>query len=485
MKFVDETLRDSHQSLWATRMKTKSMLPIAKTIDEAGFDGVMVGGGAIFEACIKFLNENPWERFKLLKQLMPNSSLGFLLRGRGLFAWDIYPDDVVRLTVQRLEKNGISWLTVFDALNDVDNMKCAIQEAKKVGMQVNGGLMFTVSPVHTDEYFANKAQEFIESGSDVILINDSSGLLTAERTKSLIRAIRKKIGQVEIKFHAHGSTGLATESYHAAIDSGVNMIDTLTAPLSQGYSLPATSEMLDYVYRSGKNGGLKEKNVQMIDDYIRWVAYKENKPLSQQIEFDQQYYDRFVEHQVPGGMMSNLENQLRELGVEHRLPEVLEEAGRVRKELGYPVMVTPLSQIVGVQATLNVIGGERYGSIPKELRNYALGYYGEFAAPIDPNVLDKILRDKDLERQPGIDLSKPLLDKVRKEHGAFSTDEDLLLATFYNQKTLKNFYSNLENLDLLSTYQTPLSEFIKELVKNRNIKSFNIAKGDLRISYNS
>lgn len=485
MKFVDETLRDGHQSLWATRMKTKSMLPIVKTIDEAGFDGVMVGGGAIFETCIKFLNEDPWERFRLLKQLMPNSSLGFLLRGRGLFAWDIYPDDVVRLTVQRLYKNGIGWITVFDALNDVGNMKCAIKEAKNVGMQVNGGLMFTVSPVHTDEYFANKAHEFIKSGCDTVSINDASGLLTPNRTKSLIRTIKSKIGHIEIKFHAHDSTGLATENYHAAIDSGVDIVDTLATPMSQGYSLPGTPEILDYVNRSGMNGGLKEDNIRRIDDHIRWVTYTENKPLGQPIEFNQEYYNRFVEHQVPGGMMSNLESQLRELGLEHRLPEVLEEAGRVRKELGYPVMVTPLSQVVGVQATLNVVTGERYKNIPQELRNYALGYYGELAAPIDPNVLDKILRDGDIEKKIDVDLSKPTLDKIRKEHGPFSTDEDLLLATFYNQKILKNFYKNKENLDILSTYQTPISELVKELVRNRNIKSFDIAKGDLHLSYKS
>ena len=482
MKIVDETLRDSHQSLWATRMKTKSMIPIAKTIDEAGFDGVMVGSGAVFETCIKFLNENPWERFNLLNQTMPNSSLGFLLRGRGLFAWDIYPDDVVRLTVQRLKKNGISWLTIFDALNDVNNLKCSIEAAKEEGMEVNGGLMFTISPVHTDEYFANKAKQFIDSGCDVISINDASGLLTPERTKSLIRAIREKLGQVEIKFHAHGSTGLATDSYQAAMDADVDIIDTVALPVSQGYSLPATVEILDYLEQKGMRHLVKEDNVHMIDDYMCWVAYKEDKPLGKRIHFNQEYYDSFVGHQVPGGMMSNLENQLKELGMGHKLPEVLEEAGRVREELGYPVMVTPLSQIVGVQATLNVIGEERYGNIPLELKNYARGHYGEFAAPIDPFVMDRIFKDKEVEQGPGLDMSRPMLDEVRREHGPLS-DDDLLLATFYNQKVLKNFYKNKEDLSLLSAYHTPLAAFVKELVKNRNVKSLKLTKGDLKLSY--
>lgn len=485
MKFVDETFRDGHQSLWATRMKTKSMLPIAKIIDEAGFDGVMVGSGAVFETCIKFLNENPWERFRLLQDAMPNSSLGLLLRGRGLFGWEIYPDDVVKLTVQQLKKNGISWLTVFDALNDVNNLKCSVQEAKNVGMQVNGGLMFTISPVHTDEYFANKAQQLIDCGCDVIGINDSSGLLTAKRTKTLIKAIKEKIGNVDIKFHAHDSTGLATESYYAAIDSGVDIIDTLASPVSKGYSLPATSEMYEYLRQQGKSINVKKENIDLVDDYIHWVAYKEKKSIPKKIKFNQKYYDRFVEHQVPGGMMSNLENQLKELGVEHRLDEVLLEAGRVREELGYPVMVTPLSQIVGVQATLNVLSGERYGSIPKELYNYALGHYGELAAPIDVNVLDKILRGKEKDEQDKIDLTKPLLNEIKNKYGTFKSDKDLLLATFYSQNVLKDFYAKEVSLTNISMERSPLSELVQELVKNNKIKTFNLNKGDLCMSYSS
>jgi oxaloacetate decarboxylase alpha subunit len=222
-----------------------------------------------------------------------------------------------------------------------------------------------------------------------------------------------------------------------------------------------------------------------IDDYIRWVTYKEKKPLGRHVQFNQQYYDEFVEHQVPGGMMSNLHNQLTELGLEHKLPEVLEEAGRVRQELGYPVMVTPLSQIVGLQATLNVIGEERYASIPTKLRNYALGHYGELAGSIDPNVIDKIIRDQDVDTPSGIDVAEPMLDKIRKKHGPFSSKEDLLLATFYDQKTLQNFYINKEDLNQLSIYETPLSAFVRELAKTRKVRALKLTKGDLHLSYQS
>jgi pyruvate/oxaloacetate carboxyltransferase len=221
----------------------------------------MVGSAAVFETCIKFLNENPWERFKLFRQLMPQSSLGFLIRGKVLFGWNFYPDDVVSLTFQCLKKNGINWVTIFDALNDTNNLKWPIKVAKELGMEVNGALMFTISPVHTDEYYAKKAKKFIENGSDIVSIQDASGLLTPERTRSLKFKPYVMKWQVEIKFHGHCNTGLANESYYSAIDAGVDIIDTLTAPLSQGNSLPSTLEMMDYVYQVGQSCKIQEKYV--------------------------------------------------------------------------------------------------------------------------------------------------------------------------------------------------------------------------------
>jgi oxaloacetate decarboxylase alpha subunit len=286
-----------------------------------------------------------------------------------------------------------------------------------------------------------------------------------------------------LAFFAHSSTGLSGACYGEAMEGGIDILKTVTLPLAYGYSLPAAIDMLHLAREKGITVRVHERRLNEIDDYFYWSAYKENKPLGQPVAFHPDEYKKFAAHQIPGGMMSNLENQLSELGLFHKMPEVLEEAARVRHELGYPVMVTPFSQLVGVQAVFNVVEGQRYRTVPQELRLYVRGAYGRPAAPIDPNVIDPILAGDDQEPiDPSEGFQEPLVSKVRAEQGPFASDEELLLAIFNTRETMEKFYQHRKTIELHPPVQKPLAFLIKELAKRGDIKMVNIQKGHLKIS---
>lgn len=392
LQFLEETLRDGQQSLWANRMTTASMLPVAPMMDKAGFKKINTLSASAFEVCLRFLFEDPWERLQLLNKLIPRTPLNFLVRSRNLMGWQIFPDDVVELFLKSLKKIGIQWIMVFDALNDMNNIAWHFHIGRKIGLKVSAMLVFSESPVHTDQYYIEKAKEATSLGVDDLALVDASGLLTPKRTAALVPAIKQAMPpDMELEFIAHCGTGLGVESNIEALKTGaVDAIATTSLPLAYGNSLPSTSEMLFHATQMGYEASLDGDLVRKIDDYFFWVAYKEKQPVGQKVKFNRVAYKKYAGHQIPGGMMSHLVSQLKEVGLAHRLPDVLEEAGRVREELGYPVMVTPFSQFVGVQAVLNLIQKERYWSVPHEMRLYARGYYGKSAAPIEPNVLDRI-----------------------------------------------------------------------------------------------
>ncbi|WP_180953535.1 pyruvate carboxylase subunit B [Bacillus sp. T33-2] len=482
LEFVDETLRDGQQSLWATRMKTESILPVARAFNKAGFHYVTSISGAAFETCVKFLGENPWDRLRLLRQQIPDTPLSVLLRGRNVLGWKRFPDDVVELTIRALKNIGIDWIMVFDGLNDIRNLEWHIKVAKSYGMKVNGALVYSESPVHTDEYFAEKARHFKRLGVDSIMLEDASGVLTPQRTKSLMASLRRAAGEVELQFQSHCSTGQANECYIEAIKEGIDVASTAALPLSEGESVPSHIKIIHDARKLGIDVGLDERYINELDDYLHWVAYKEQKPVGKSEPFNQIEFDKYVSHQIPGGMMSNLVSQLKDLGIENRLPEVLEEAGRVRQELGYPVMVTPLSQLVGVQATFNVLEGKRYHTVPEDLRLYVRGYYGEFAAPIDQNVLDRVLRDGESDMlDPTSNFNDEYIKKARAELGHTMSDEDLLLNIFNSKRTMNEFYQNQKNLKLPISTSQPLIELIKELEKRRNVRSFFVQNGSYKV----
>jgi oxaloacetate decarboxylase alpha subunit len=484
--FEDESFRTGPQSLWATRMRTETMLGIAPKVDAAGFTKVCVTSAAAFETAVMYLFEDPWERLRLLRRLMPKTPLNFFVRSRNLMGWKMLPNDVIELFLKCIQRIGIQWVEVFDGLNDLSMIEWHFRVAKKLRLQRTGHISFTDSPVHTDEYFAAKAMDLVRMGVDVVNLSDPCGAMLPERARSLFIAVRQALnGKAKLGFFAHDCTGVADDCYIEAMQHGVDILKTVSLPLAHGYSLPATIDILSHAQRIGRGVQVDEQRIKEIDDYFFWAAYEEKKPIGKRVQFDPAKYKKYVAHQIPGGMMSNLENQLSELKLLYKLPEVLEEAGRVRQELGYPVMVTPYSQLVGVQAVFNVVEGERYRTVPEELKLYVRGAYGKPAAPIDPNALDRILAGGDQEPiDPSENFSEPLVSKVRVEQGSSLSEEDLLLTIFNTRETMEKFYQNKKTIESHPVVRTPIAFLIKELANRHEIKTVRIQKGSFKIGPN-
>lgn len=472
VNLIDVTLRDAHQSLWSTRMTTAMMLPAAAGLDRAGFEAIDLVGGAVFDVCVRYLCEDPWERMRIMSHAITRTPLIVMTRAQSLFTFEFFPDDVVELTARRIAANGIRYVTPYDALNDVRNMIVPVRASRAAGLYVAGGLVYTLSPVHTDEYYAKKARELLALGVDAVFLKDPSGLLTPDRTRTLVPVLKTALGAVPLQLHSHCLTGLAPLCALEAIRLGVDVVHTAISPLAHGASHPPTEWLVRNARRMGFEVPVDAESLRPVADYFRYVAAREGKPLGRIAEYDPFHYD----HQVPGGMISNLRTQLAELGIAHRLEEILEEVARVRCELGYPIVVSPFAQFVVTQAVLNVVQGERYATVPDEVRKYALGYYGELAAPIDPRVLDRITRgEQPVTARPG-ELLAPAVDRVRSERGPFASDDDLLLATFYNHEQ----YTRLvEARPIVTDYPvalTPLATLVRELAARRNIVSVRVSK---------
>lgn len=472
VSFIDVTLRDAHQSLWSTRMTTAMMLPVAPVLDRLGFEAIDLVGGAVFDVCVRYLLEDPWERMRVMSRAITRTPLIVMTRGQSLFTFEFFPDDVVELTARRIAANGIRYHTPYDALNDIRNLEVPVRAAKAAGLYVAAGIVYTISPVHTDEYYARKAQELVRLGVDAVFLKDPSGLLTPERVKTLIPVLRVAVGSLPLQLHTHCLTGLGPICALEAIRLGIDTVHTATSVLAHGASHPPTEWVAGNARRMGVEVSLDVEGLKPVADHFRYVAAREGKPLGQVAEYDPFHY----EHQVPGGMISNLRIQLRDVGLEHRLDEILEESARVRRELGYPIMVSPFSQFVVTQAVLDVMQGERYRTVPDEIRKYALGYYGELAAPIDPDVLDRIVgKEQPVTARPG-ELLAPAVENVRRERGPFASDDDLLLAIFYSPEQ----YLKLVNARPIKTDypvgRTPLVTLVKELALRRHIAAVHVIK---------
>jgi len=472
VSFIDTTLRDAHQSLWSTRMTTAMMLPVAPILDRLGFEAIDLVGGAVFDVCVRYLLEDPWERMRIMSRVITKTPLIVMTRGQSLFTFELFPDDVVELTAKRIAANGIRYTTPYDALNDIRNLEVPVRAATAAGLYVAAGIVYTISPVHTDEYYAGKARELIRLGVDAVFLKDPSGLLKPERVQTLIPGLRTAVGALPLQLHTHCLTGLGPICALEAIRLGVDTVHTATSVLAHGASQPPTEWVALNARRMGFEVTLNVDGLQPVADHFRYVAAREGKPLGMVAEYDPFHY----EHQIPGGMISNLRSQLRDIGLEHRLDEILEESARVRRELGYPIMVSPFSQFVATQAALNVIQGERYATVPDEIRKYALGYYGQLAAPVDPSVLDRIVgKEQPVTARPG-GLLAPALGRVRRERGPFASDEDLLLAVFYNPEQYAKLVAARPIKTDYPTGRTPLLTLIKELAARRDIASVKLIK---------
>ena len=482
--FVDETLRDGPQSLWATRMKTEYMLGATEWLNRAGFRKVCVTSGAAFETAVKFLRDDPWERLRLLKAYMPDAPIDVLMRSRNLFGWARYPDEVVEVLFRCLRGAGTEWVKVFDGLNCMRNIAAHFRIARKIGLKTSGMLSFSVSPAHTDEHYVDRAVELIGYGVDSITLADPAGILTGARARVLLAALKAAVrGRVPIEFIAHDCMGLAHESHRAALQAGVDTVATASEPLANGESVPSTLDILELARELGVEAALDTEALRRMDDYFHWIAWKEKRSVAERVTFDPVRYERFIGHQIPGGMMSNFRNQLAEAGLAHRIDEVLEEARRVRAELGYPIMVTPFSQFVGVQATFNVMQGERYKTVPEELTLYATGLYGEPPVPIDPNVLDRILSGRpSASTEPEAIFGARILEDFKREHGPFRSDEDMLLQLFYGREQVEALAREKSRRDGRLSLKQPLPLLLEELARIGNLNTLKLEKGPLKLS---
>jgi len=415
-------LRDGHQSLIATRMRTEDMLPICSKLDAIGFWSLEAWGGATFDACVRFLKEDPWERLAKLRKALPNSRIQMLLRGQNLLGYRHYSDDVVSAFVQKSADNGVDVFRIFDAMNDMRNLKTSIESVKKVGKHAEGAISYTTSPVHDVAYFVALAKELEAMGCDTIAIKDMAGLLTPQSTSDLVKALRSAIS-LPIHLHSHATSGLSAMCFLRGIEAGATILDTSNSSFGEGASHPSTESIVAALQGTEYDTGIDLQALQEITAYFREVRKK-----YWQFESDFTGVDtRVLVNQVPGGMISNLSNQLKEQAALDRMDEVLLEIPRVRKDLGYPPLVTPTSQIVGTQAVLNVMTGQRYKSITNEVKNYFSGHYGKSPSAVNAEVKALAIGDAEIITCRPADLLTPEMVKLTSEAERFAQSEEDVL----------------------------------------------------------
>jgi pyruvate/oxaloacetate carboxyltransferase len=438
IEFVDQTLRDAQQSLWGFTMRTDHMTPIAEMMDRVGYRAIATVGSQAFTVQVRNLNEDPWERIRILSKLITRTPLRGSYQIGSLSSFDLStPRDIISLWIKRSVANGIKSFWICDYQADMEKFVYFARIAKAEGAEVVPALMYTSSPAHTNEHWARKTRLIAEAKDyvDRIMIEDASGVITPEGTRDLVSTVRKNCEGLPIEFHSHCNSGLAPLCYLEAIQSGVTTVHTAVAPLANGTSLPATETILRNARRLGYSSDLDEDVLAAVSVHFRKIAGKEGLSIGVPMEYDLFHF----EHQVPGGMMTNLTRQLREVGMEHRLEEILEEVILVRKEFGYPVMATPYSQIVGAQAVENVVSGVRYKQLTDEAIKYVLGYYGEPVVPVDQNIMDRVMglpRTKEfLNWMPEGYLKT--VEELRQEIGPELSDDDLLLRILIPGKPLK------------------------------------------------
>ena len=461
--FIDVTLRDAHQCLWSTRMTTAMMTPILGAIDRAGYAYINILGGAVFDVCVRYLQENPWERIGLLCEHL-STPCDALTRAQSLYTFELFPDDIVALNSHALARRGIEVLTVYDALNDNRNIESSVRSGHEAGMKVNAMMTYTASPVHDDAYYVRCTDELVALAVDFISIKDPTGLLTPDRARTLFPAVVQAAGSIPMQLHSHCQSGLAPEVYEIAMKSGFRFGYTATEPLANGASLPATEDIVGRARRLEFDTSMNDEALAEVASYFHWVSEREGKPRGKIATYSADLY----EHQVPGGMISNLRSQLDTMKLGHRLPEILEEVARVRHDLGYPILVSPFAQYIVTQATLNVVQGERYKTIPDEIRKYARGYYGRLAAKPSAEFLERANIDPSeyVTEAPAAHL-EPAIPRLRAELGAAATDEDVLLAAFYDRKLIEPLRNPAPECRFRTT---PLTELVGFLANRSDIE---------------
>ena len=436
VKIVDTALRDGPQSLIATRITTEEVLAAAKDMDDAGYYAMEVWGGATFDACLRFLNEDPWERLREIRKVCKKTKLQMLFRGQNILGYHHYADDVVEKFVQKSIENGIDIIRVFDALNDIRNLKSAVEATKKYGGHCQIALSYTTSPIHTIEYYVNLAKEIEKLGADSLCIKDMAGVLLPEDAYELISKLKANT-KLPIELHSHCTGGICQMTYMKAIEAGVDIIDTALSPFSDGTSQP-TTEAFNYALKGTKYD--PKLNQEALDKAAATLSKTKQKYLDNGTLNPKSLgvNPNILKYQVPGGMLSNLMSQLKAQGAMDKYDEVLKEVPRVRKDMGYPPLVTPLSQMVGTQAVMNVITGERYKMVPKEIKDYLHGNYGAAPAPVDEAIKKQIIGDDEVITCRPADLLAPEFEAYKEKYKDLAkTDEDVLSIALFENVAIK------------------------------------------------
>ncbi|MDX2378013.1 hypothetical protein M4I32_14550 [Microbacterium sp. LRZ72] len=480
IKIIDTTLRDGHQSLWATRMRTDHIVSMADDFDKVGFEQVDLVAPIQFDVAVRYLKEDPWERVRLAHRNAPNSKFRALIRSRNIAAFDFLADDVIIAWVESLYANGFRVIGSFDGLNDVDNIVPGLIRAKELGASTFGAVSFSESPLHTDELFVSKAIELIEKADvDAIMLKDAGGLLTPDRVRTLVPALKDVIGERSLEVHTHSLTGLAPLVCLEAVELGADALHLSISPLAAGNGQPSVQSVVRDLRTLGYVVNIDDERIETISKKIVQIAEAEDKPLGVPIEYNGLHYM----HQTPGGMLSNFRSQLETAGLADRYDELLVEVARVREELAYPIMITPFAQFVGTQAVMNVMSGERYSVVPNEIKKYALGYYGKLLGPIDPGLREKIIANgaSDIALEPAPIPS--MLPDLRRRHPTESIDVLLLRAMFAGtqvdemQRTVAGG-GNPEEIP------RPVLSLVKALHGMSETGTHTLNAGDLRITLN-
>lgn len=454
---TETVLRDGHQSLMATRLSIEDMLPVLTILDKIGYYSLECWGGATFDACIRFLNEDPWERLRTLKKGLPNTRLQMLLRGQNLLGYRHYADDIVDKFISLSAQNGIDVFRIFDALNDPRNIQQALRAVKKTGKEAQLCIAYTTSPVHTLNYYLSLVKELVEMGADSICIKDMAGILTPKAAKELVSGI-KAMTNLPLIVHTHATSGISEMTYLKVAEAGADIIDTAISSFSGGTSQPATESMAIALTDLGFDTGLDMQEVAKVAEYFNTIRdhYRETGILNPKVKDTE---PKTLIYQVPGGMLSNLLSQLAEQGLADKYEEVLAEVPKVRADLGYPPLVTPLSQMVGTQALMNIISGERYKVVPNEIKDYVRGLYGQSPAPLAEGIKEKIIGDEAVIACRPADLIEPQMIYLRDEIAPYArSEEDVLSYTSFPQQA-RDFLGRRED----PFYDVPVQEVTVQL----------------------
>ncbi|MCY7195303.1 oxaloacetate decarboxylase subunit alpha [Streptococcus dysgalactiae subsp. equisimilis] len=454
---TETVLRDGHQSLMATRLPIEDMLPVLPILDKIGYYSLECWGGATFDACIRFLNEDPWERLRTLKKGLPNTRLQMLLRGQNLLGYRHYADDIVDKFISLSAQNGIDVFRIFDALNDPRNIRQALSAVKKTGKEAQLCIAYTTSPVHTLDYYLSLVKELVEMGADSICIKDMAGILTPKAAKELVAGI-KAITNLPLIVHTHATSGISEMTYLKVAEAGADIIDTAISSFSGGTSQPATESMAIALTDLGFDTGLDMQEVAKVAEYFNTIRdhYRETGILNPKVKDTE---PKTLIYQVPGGMLSNLLSQLTEQGLADKYEEVLAEVPKVRADLGYPPLVTPLSQMVGTQALMNIISGERYKVVPNEIKDYVRGLYGQSPAPLAEGIKEKIIGDEAVIACRPADLIEPQLVYLRDEIAQYARSEEDVLSYASFPQQARDFLGRRED----PFYDVPVQEVTVQL----------------------